>query len=125
MVSVALGSIEGGMAKLRVCEFFVNNNGGLDSPRCDTIQGTSSGSAGWTMGSNEATLAYLKTHGATMDHTEGGQLVFVRKSIGLEILADRQSGENGVGPPIVVGKFDAAGLHIVEPGACIALGRRK
>jgi hypothetical protein len=118
VVSVALGSIEVGVAKLLVCEFSLNRNGGIDSPRCDSIRGTSSGSGGWSMGSNEATMAYLKTHAVAMDHTESSQLAFVKKSIELEIAADRQAGEDEVGPPVAVGKFDGTGFHLVQPGAC-------
>ena len=125
VLAVALGSIELGVAKLLECEFFLNKSGGIDAPRCDLIQGTSSGPGGWNMGSNEATMAYLKTHAAGIDHTERSQLAFVKKSIELEIEADRQTGEDEVGPPIAVGKLDATGFHLVQPGACSALDSKK
>lgn len=121
VVSVALGSIESGVAKLLVCEFFLRKTGAIETPQCETIQGASDSPVWWGMGSNEATISFLHNNaGAIGSRSESAAISFVKKSIELEIAAERQAGGSEVGPPIAVAKLDAIGLHLIEPGACRA-----
>lgn len=126
VVSVALGTIESGVATLRTCDFFLKNDGAMGTPKCDMIHATSTGPVYYGMGSNEATVFVLGNHQADVGNaTRHNPTAFVKRAVELEIAATRLVGGNEIGPPITSARFDAAGLHIIEPGACTDQGKKK
>jgi hypothetical protein len=125
VVSLAIGGIETGTARLLVCEFFLKTNGTANIPKCETLIGNNNGAEWWGMGSNEMTKSFLERNAADAARAiRTNPLGFLKTAIEREIAGDLAAGGTDVGLPITTARFDSAGLHFVEPGACEVQGNK-